>query len=307
MNTTAFEEVAALWLADKKPYVKRSTYSAYSLLIVNHLLPAFSGVHEMTEDLVQNLIFTKLEQGLSRKSVKDILLVLKMILRFAARHGYMSHHEMEVKFPTERERQEVEVLTRTDQKRIMDYIRTHLTFMNLGIYICLCAGLRIGEICALVWDDIDLKSGVIKVSKTIQRIYVVEGGKKHTELITDTPKSRNSIREIPIPKELQQMLRPLKKIVNGNSYVLTDSFRPTEPRTYRNHYNRLMKQLGMPKLKFHGLRHSFATRCIESRCDYKTVSVLLGHSDISTTLNLYVHPNLDQKKKCVEQMFKTLK
>lgn len=103
------------------------------------------------------------------------------------------------------------------------------------------------------------------------------------------------------------MIKPFKKVVNGNFYVLTNSYQPTEPRTYRNYYKRLMEQLNMPKLKFHGLRHSFATRCIESKCDYKTVSVLLGHSNISTTLNLYVHPNMEQKKKCVEQMFKTLK
>ena len=104
-----------------------------------------------------------------------------------------------------------------------------------------------------------------------------------------------------------KMIKPFKKVVNGSFYVLTNSSHPTEPRTYRNYYKRLMKQLDMPKLKFHGLRHSFATRCIESKCDYKTVSVLLGHSNISTTLNLYVHPNMEQKKKCVEQMIKMLK
>ena len=130
---------------------------------------------------------------------------------------------------------------------------------------------------------------------------------KSTEVIIDTPKSKNSIREIPMTKELLRMVKPLKKIVNSSFFVLTNSDRPTEPRTYRNYYKRLLNQLGIPPLKFHGLRHSFATRCIESNCDYKTVSVLLGHSNISTTLNLYVHPNMDQKKKCVEQMLKSLK
>ena len=189
----------------------------------------------------------------------------------------------------------------------MEYVRSHFSFMNLGIYICLCAGLRIGEVCALVWDDIDVEMGVVNISKTLQRIYVVEGSERHTELIIGTPKSRNSIREIPLAKDLLKMIRPLKKVVKGSSYVLTNSARPVEPRTYRNYYRRLMRQLDMPDLKFHGLRHSFATRCIESQCDYKTVSVLLGHSNIRTTLNLYVHPNMEQKKKCVEQMCSTLK
>ena len=307
MTNKTFEEIVVLWQADKKQYVKRSTYSAYSLLVNNHLIPAFEGVYDVTEDMVQSFVFTKLEQGLSQKSIKDILIVLKMILRFAVKQGFMQHREIDVKFPTERERQELEVLSRSSQKRIMEYVQSHFTFMNLGIYICLCAGLRIGEVCALVWDDIDVESGVINISKTIQRIYVIDNGEKHTEVIIDTPKSKNSIREIPIAKDLLRMIKPFKKVVNGNFYVLTNSDQPTEPRTYRNYYKRLMEQLNMPKLKFHGLRHSFATRCIESKCDYKTVSVLLGHSNISTTLNLYVHPNMEQKKKGVEQMFKMLR
>ena len=307
MDNKTFEEIVVLWQADKKQYVKRSTYSAYSLLVNNHLIPAFAGAYDVTEDMVQSFVFTKLEQGLSQKSIKDILIVLKMILRFAVKQGFMQHREIDVKFPTERERQELEVLSRSSQKRIMEYVQSHFTFMNLGIYICLCAGLRIGEVCALVWDDIDVESGVINISKTIQRIYVIDNGEKHTEVIIDTPKSKNSIREIPIAKDLLRMIKPFKKVVNGNFYVLTNSDQPTEPRTYRNYYKRLMEQLNMPKLKFHGLRHSFATRCIESKCDYKTVSVLLGHSNISTTLNLYVHPNMEQKKKCVEQMFKMLR
>ena len=307
MSNKTFEEIVVLWQADKKQYVKRSTYSAYSLLVNNHLIPAFAGAYDVTEEMVQSFVFTKLEQGLSHKSIKDILIVLKMILRFAVKQGFMQHREIDVKFPTERERQELEVLSRSSQKQIMEYVQSHFTFMNLGVYICLCAGLRIGEVCALVWDDIDVDNGVINISKTIQRIYVIEGGEKHTEVIIDTPKSKNSIREIPIARDLLKMIKPFKKVVNGRFYVLTNSVQPTEPRTYRNYYKRLMEQLDMPKLKFHGLRHSFATRCIESKCDYKTVSVLLGHSNISTTLNLYVHPNMEQKKKCVEQMFKTLK
>lgn len=107
-------------------------------------------------------------------------------------------------------------------------------------------------------------------------------------------------------KELLKMLRPLK-IVNGKFYVLTNEEKPTEPRTYRNYYKRMMEQLNIPPLKFHGLRHSFATRCIESNCDYKTVSVILGHSDITTTLNLYVHPNMEQKKRCIDKVFKSIK
>ena len=157
------------------------------------------------------------------------------------------------------------------------------------------------------WKNINLPEGIISVRRTIGRIYVVDAPQRHTELAIDTPKTRNSAREIPMTQELVRMIRPLMKIVNHDFFILTNSDKPTEPRTYRNYYKKLMEELEMPPLKFHALRHSFATRCIESKCDYKTVSVLLGHSNISTTMDLYVHPGHDQKKRCVEQMFRSLK
>ncbi|KUY13982.1 integrase [Elizabethkingia miricola] len=300
-------EVIDLWKIDKKQYVKKSSFSAYTLLIENHLLPNFGNKIAIEEADVQSFVFQKLETGLSHKTIKDILIVLKMILKFGAKNKWLQYTPFDIQFPTEREKHNIEVLTKTDQKKIMNYIQEHFTFRNLGVYICLSAGMRIGEICALTWEDIDTDSGIISVNRTIQRIYVIEDGTRRTELILDTPKTKNSIREIPISKDLLRILKPFKKIVNPSFFVLTNDAKPTEPRTYRSYYKNLMKELKMPELKFHGLRHSFATRCIESNCDYKTVSVLLGHSNISTTLNLYVHPNMEQKKKAIEQMFKALR
>ncbi|WP_314242898.1 tyrosine-type recombinase/integrase [Empedobacter tilapiae] len=307
MNKKRISEVITLWKADKKQYVKKSSFSAYTLLIENHLRPVFGDQFIIEETDVQNFVFQKLESGLSHKTIKDILIVLKMILKFGAKHKWLDYTPFDIQFPTEREKHNIEVLSRADQKKIMNYIQEHFTFRNLGVYICLSAGMRIGEVCALTWEDIDTDNGVISVNRTIQRIYVIEEGNRRTELILDTPKTKNSIREIPISKDLLRILKPFKKIVNPSFFVLTNDAKPTEPRTYRSYYKNLMKELNMPELKFHGLRHSFATRCIESNCDYKTVSVLLGHSNISTTLNLYVHPNMEQKKKAIEQMFKALR
>ena len=304
---TTFSKVAELWKADKKQYVKKSTYAAYALLIQSHLLPELGEQEEVSEEDVQSFVNQKLEAGLSQKTVRDILVVLKMILRFGAKRGYWPLRQIDIIFPTERERQDIEVLTLANQRQLMSYVKEHFTFLNLGIFICLNAGLRIGEVCALQWDDIDVASGVIHVGKTIQRIYLVDGQEKYTELIIDKPKTKNSIRDIPMTRDLLSLIRPLKKIVRGEYYVLTNSAAPTEPRTYRTYFNKLQKELGLPKMRFHGLRHSFATRCIESKCDYKTVSVLLGHSNISTTLNLYVHPNMEQKKKRIDAMGKMFK
>ena len=306
IEETRISEIISLWKEDKKQYVKKSSFSAYMLLIENHLLPSFGEMTTIEEVDIQSFVFEKLEEGLSQKTIKDILIVLKMVLKFGAKNKLFEYQQFEIQYPTEREKYKIEVLSKTHQKKIMNYIKEHFTFKNLGIYICLSTGIRIGEICALTWEDIDTESGVINIRKTIQRIYIIDDDKRHTELILDSPKTKNSIREIPMSKELVRMLKPIKRIVNNSFFVLTNDSKPTEPRTYRNYYKNLMNELDIPELKFHGLRHSFATRCIESNCDYKTVSVLLGHSNISTTLNLYVHPNMEQKKKCIDQMFKAL-
>lgn len=301
------KEITFLWKEDKKQYVKKSTFSAYSLLVENHLLPAFGEMCHLEEGIVQEFVFEKLKNGLSQKSIKDILIVLKMILKYGVKNKLIDYSQIEIKFPTERERHDIEILSKGNHKKIINHIREHFTFRNLGIYICLSTGLRIGEICALRWKDINMESGVISIKQTIQRIYLIDESERRTELILDTPKTKNSIRDIPMTRDLIKLLKPLKRVVNDTYFVLTNEAKPTEPRTYRNYYKQLLKDLGMSDLKFHGLRHSFATRCIESKCDYKTVSVLLGHSNISTTLNLYVHPNMEQKKKCIDQMSRALK
>ena len=306
MKQKTIREIAVAWKEYKLPYVKQSTMAAYVLILENHIIPCFGDSDSLHEKEVQAFVLQKLEKGLSIKSVKDILIVLKMVMKFGVKNEWMNYYEWDIKYPTTSASKELEVLSVAHHRAILNYIQSHFTFTGLGIYISLSTGLRIGEICALKWSDVNVADGTITVSRTIERIYIIEGEKKHTELVINTPKTQNSCRAIPMSKELLAMIKPLKKVVNDDFYVLTNDEHPTEPRTYRNYYNKLMAKLGIPKLKYHGLRHSFATRCIEAGCDYKTVSVLLGHSNISTTLNLYVHPNMEQKKRCISKMFKSL-
>ena len=286
--------------------MKKSTYAAYQLLIQNHIKPYFGDLYEVNEEKVQQFVFDKLDAGLSEKTIRDIIIVLKMILKFGIKNGYLEYAQIDAKFPSKQEKKDLDVLSKADQKKFMEHLRNNFTFKNLGIFICLSTGMRIGEICGLRWCDVDTVEGVIKVRHTLQRIYIIEGETRHTELLLDTPKTANSVRDIPMSSELLKMLKSLNKVVNENYYVISNDIKPIEPRTYRNYYKKLCKQLDIPELKFHGLRHSFATRCIESKADYKTVSVLLGHSNISTTLNLYVHPNKEQKKKTIDKMLRSL-
>lgn len=306
MTNLTIREIADSWKLHKRPYVKQSTFAAYLLTLENHLLPFFGNMTELSETTVQSFVLKKIDTGLSIKTIKDMLIILKMIMKHGVKNKWIEYAEWDIKYPTSSTPTGIEVLTVANHKKILNYIKENFSFRALGIYLCLTTGLRIGEICALRWEDINVQTGSLQVKRTIERIYIIDGEKKHTELVINDPKTPNSIREIPLSSEALSIIKPLMKVVNNSFYILSNSIKPIEPRTYRTYYKGFMKSLNIPDIKFHGLRHSFATRCIESNCDYKTVSVLLGHSDISTTLNLYVHPNMEQKKKCINKMFKSL-
>ncbi|UUD37263.1 Integrase [Mycoplasmopsis californica] len=300
------KEVAELWNADKKQYVKESTYSAYSLIIVNHIIPYFGEKEMFVEDDVQKFVLDSLKKGLSEKTVKDVVVVIKMIQKFAIKKNLMALMPIDIKYPKNSAKKELKVMSKENQKMLLSYLNDNFSFKNLGIVICLCSGLRIGELCALKWENFDIGNKVVKINHSLQRIYVVDGESKYTKIKEDMPKTKESNRDIPLTNYLYSIIRPLKKVCKDTFYVLSNDEKPIEPRTYRNYYKRILLKLGIPYLKFHGLRHSFATRCIESKNNVKTVSVILGHANVTTTLNLYVHPNNDEKKRCIEKMLKDI-
>lgn len=303
-----FSEIASEWKTDKQRFVKETTMAVYGLQLQTHLLPAFGDRTMIEEKDVQQFVVDKLNKGLSERTTKDVLIVLKMVVRWANKHaGWDNRTDWEIIFPTRREQTELEVMTVADQQKIVKYVKENFTFRNLGLQICLFTGLRIGEVCGLKWSDYNAVSNTLTINRTVERIYTIDNGERKSRVVVSTPKTASSNRTIPMNKELQKVLKELGKVVNLDFYIISNSEKPIEPRTYRNYYNKVLSRLGIAKLKFHGLRHSFATRCIENNCDYKTVSVLLGHADVSTTMNLYVHPNMEHKKKCIEKIGKILK
>ncbi len=177
----------------------------------------------------------------------------------------------------------------------MDFIRNNMNLYGLGVLICLFTGIRIGELCALRWENIDLKKRVLHVEKTLQRIKADSESRTKTILVITAPKSQASIRSIPIIKELWEIL---KKQVAPGTYVLSGKpDKPVEPAVMRKHFRKLLRDCGVRNLNFHTTRHTFATRCIEKGIDVKTVSDLLGHSDVSITLARYVHTSMAHKAK----------
>lgn len=276
---------------------------AYLLTLQTHLLPYFGAKTDITEDDVQQFVIHKLSCGLARKTVRDMVAVLKSVTKYGKKHKTFQFENWDIEYPTDAEMSRLPTLTIEHQRILMRHLIERPTAQNIGVLLALCTGMRIGEVCALQWQDVDFRQRIITVRRTVGRVYNCE--LKSTEKIQSSPKTKNSCREIPISKQLFQCLKTVKK-VSSSPYVVGTSEHSKEPRSYRDYFSRLLKRLGIPQIVFHGLRHTFATRCIESQCDYKTVSVILGHSNVATTLNLYVHPNFNQKKKCVERMSKFL-
>ena len=299
-----FSEVANYWLNAKRQLVKLSSYCAYSLILKSHLLPKFQNHIAIQESEVQEFVLIKFNCGLARKTVKDILATLKAIVKFGNKHCGFPCESWEIAMPTETEAKPLPTLSIANHRKLLRHLLESPTPQSIGVLIALTTGIRIGEICALRWCDIDMLHRLITVRQTVSRIY--NSDKNSTERILSSPKTKTSNREIPICLELYKALRNIKGTTELCCHVLGGLNTPKEPRSYREYFTRLLNRLGIPKIVFHGLRHTFATRCIECMCDYKTVSVILGHSNVATTMNLYVHPNREQKKRCVDRMIKSL-
>ena len=231
----------------------------------------------------------------SSKYTSDIVILLKEISKWAAKTYEIKDCLQNLDIPKVR-KQEPVMLTSKENKTLMKYLRKKITPTKAGILLTMYTGLRIGELCALTWKEIDLEQKVLYVRKTLQRIYV-KGWKRKTMVTATTPKTESSVREIPLPESIVKIL---KKIRSGkNTYLLSGSESFIEPRTLSNRFKKILKDLELTDVHFHSLRHNFATKCLQSRFDIKTLSEILGHSNAGVTMRIYVHTSLEQKRACM--------
>lgn len=303
---TRFLEISDAWYDHKKNMVKRSTILTYQLILQKRLLPYFGEDTDISEKDAQRFIMEKHAQGLSRHTVRDSVTVLKQIMKYGCKHRMASYDDWELEYPRDDRPRRLPVLSVPDHRKLMDRLTEAPTPNNIGVLLALCAGMRIGEVCALRWKDVDLKARTITVSRTAGRVYDCVSRK--TAVVESPPKTRNSYRVIPVSAPLHGALRTVRRL-SRSEYVVSgiDYVRPMEPRGCREYFARILKKAGIPAIVFHGLRHTFATRCVESGCDVKTLSAILGHSNVAITLNLYVHPDDAQKKQCVDRMYRFLR
>lgn len=311
---TTVEEWIRIWQKEHRDFIKESTFATYSVAIENHILPHFAEKklsqisHEDNQEFILLLSRKKRKDGkghLSVKAVKDITALWLGILGKAEQKGYLNIGKMRYQFPYPNDLESMapveNCLTLQEEFEIINCLKKETSLKSLGVMLALTTGMRIGEICALQWDCVDLKNKVVHVKQTLQRIYTKENGAGFSKIIVTAPKSVNSNRYIPLSEKCIPVLKKHEK--EPDAYLLTgktDKF--IEPRTLREFYNRLMENNGTKYVTFHGLRHTFATRLVESGCDYKTISELLGHADISTTFRTYIHSDMRKKREFVEKI-----
>ena len=308
-----FSEWIDFWLENEKLFFKKSTYAAYSNIIENHIKPSLGtkNISHIQNNDLQNMIFEKLnsgrlsnKKGLSLKTVKDIMTVTKSCLNSAMKNGIIKRKTFDYKFPKNISSKKIKIFSHTEHLKLFQYINSNLDEKSLGILISLLCGLRIEEVCGLKWCDIDFENEILSVNRTVQRIYIKKTISSESKIIISSPKTTSSFRNIPLSKHLIKIMKNLRK--NDDFYIITGNKNFIEPRIYRKYYYSILSSLNLSKLSFHSLRHNFATQAIELGTDYKTVAEILGHSSINTTLNLYVHPKMEYKRKCLNLIYNEL-
>lgn len=309
-QNVAFREVLYLWLENTRIKLKPQTYADYKYMIESHILPSVGTIPiqkvnatTINTFLIEKSINGRIDGngGLSANYIKKLSFIVVAALEYAVKENYREALKGDIIHP-QRIKKEVEVLTIKEQIKLEYYILTGFDERKLGVLLSLYAGLRIGEVCGLRWEDIDFDTQTIHIRHTVTRIKNIDGNcERKTRLVLGDTKTFSSNRIIPIPPKLTSLLKQMKKadkdfVLPGTTYKYTD------PRTYQYAFRNHLSSCNIRQINYHALRHTFATRCIESGMDIKSLSEILGHASVNITLNTYVHSSIEHKRSQLQTM-----
>lgn len=304
-----FGTVLKNWLETIRPTIKEQTYQRYRELMGKHIIPSIGRlpVYEINSEVInrfseEKLLNGRLDQkgGLSPATVRLQLSIIRAAVAYAIETNDLKAFHGKVYNPPSAKKI-VEVFSVKEQRRLESFLERDMDSRKFGILLALHTGVRLGELCGLQWNDVDFDASVITIQRTIQRMKCTDCELHSKTILTvSSPKTDTSYRILPMPTYLKDSFyllycrRKGDYVVEGNEYSFID------PRTYQYKFGSYLKQTNLPHKNFHVLRHTFATRCMEVGMDIKTISELLGHSNVSTTLNLYVHSSLENKRRQME-------
>lgn len=301
------------WLSAQSARLKPSSCAKYRADMENHIKPFFGEklpgevLSEEIDEFTRSLLTGK---GLSPKTVRSILTLFRSILSYMGRRSGEKLSELEIAYP-KNHRKNTRVLDEKEESALVRLLAQEMDACKFGVYLALRTGMRIGEICALRWCDISFEAATISVCRTALRLPCSapysgdlrqsENNGRRTALVTGTPKSESSLRLIPLMPDIAALCERFRPEDSG-AFLLTGTDRCLDPRKLQRHLKKHLEECGIGEAHFHTLRHTFATRCVEAGFDVKTLSEILGHSNIGITMNLYVHPNLDLKRENMNRL-----
>lgn len=310
-----FNDLVTQWILEIRKTHALSTYAKYRQLSINHILPYFENleIHEMTQSLLESFRQYLLNESgkkkvgaerLSNGNLNCIVMIMNSVL-LRAYHKQQIPQLLAISLKMGRNKHIVHVFSTEEQKLFEEYLLDNLSLSTLGIYLCLYTGLRLGEICSLKWEDINLEREYLYIRHTVQRLpsnaKEPEEATK-TKLVVTAPKSTSSLRMVPLPSFLIHYFYSFVNKFKQDVFFLTGTYEPMEPRTFQYQYKKYLKEAKLSYLNFHTLRHTFATRCITLGIDPKTLSEILGHADIKITLEYYFHASFEFKKTQIERL-----
>lgn len=310
-HKNTFREVLYLWLENNRINLKPQTYANYSYMIERHILPIIGStlVSKIDAKYINAFLLKKSTNGrldgkggLSPSYIKKITFIITAALEFAVKENYCEPIKGDIVKPIKK-RKELEILSITEQAQLERFIMTDFDDRKLGVMLSLYAGLRIGEVCGLRWCDIDFETQTIHIRHTVERIKNIDAdiNESKTKLILGDAKTISSNRIVPIPPNLLCLLKEYRK--SGDLFLLKgSSYKYTDPRTYQYSFQNYLIACHIRSINYHALRHTFATRCIESGMDIKSLSEMLGHASVNITLNTYVHSSLEHKRNQLKTM-----
>ena len=298
-SPVVFQNLFDEWEAIVRYTVKESSYCLYKTILGTHLSPYFGTlpVAGLEQKHIQTFIYEKMEAQLSVSYIHTMLLIFKSILKLAKHQKYLTDDLSVYHLPPIHKNQEI--FSDKEWLTLQTYLRNQTDDFSFGLLICLHTGIRIGELSGLKWEDFDLVNNQITIARTVYRIknlsYSAATDAPKTKLCIKPTKTKASQREIPLPDFLIKAVSDHRK--SGENFVLTGNTHCMEPRNIQRRYKKILELCKLRYLNFHSLRHSFATIALQKGFDYKTLSEILGHASTSTTLNIYTHSNMEQKRR----------
>ena len=310
----AFDHYARLWMESVSLRLKDSSCVKYRNVIYRRLLPALGSFRidkidlETVQRFLQELVAPQQGRALSGSTIKTVVSTLRRILDFARVDLDLPPLAYKNLLPIANGRSaHVDILTKTEVQRLLCYLteRYQENLALVGVYLPIVTGMRIGEVCGLQWGDVDFAANSLIITRTVRRLQTFSSKGPRTAVRISTPKTQSSRRTVPLSQKTRSLLASIR-VDRPTAFVLTGTEKPLEPRTLENVFRRVLAECGIRRVRFHDLRHFFATLYVTSGFDVKSLSEILGHSSVNITLDIYSHSSNELKIRYLDALDRKL-